>query len=114
MFLSVALWPSFLWARRTARIRCGTSPANRDTGLGAAESVLASPWSDFKVDARADEFRIVDSQGRGFTAALSGDWIFMAWEQPKALVPQGRLWVSDAAGLRSYLPEKGESVSYAR
>jgi hypothetical protein len=33
-----------------------------------------------------------------------GAWEYVAWEGPKALVPYGRLWVSDEGGLRSYVP----------
>jgi hypothetical protein len=39
-----------------------------------------------------------------------GDWVFVAWEAPKALIPHGRLWVSDAgraAPLRARAHEAG-------
>ena len=34
-----------------------------------------------------------------FTARREGAWSFVAWEAPNALVPDGRLWVSDGGAL---------------
>ncbi|MEZ5976672.1 MAG: hypothetical protein R3F34_00405 [Planctomycetota bacterium] len=41
---------------------------------------------------------------RTFSVARHGRFAFVAWEKPSAVVPEGRLWVSDDAGLRSFLP----------
>jgi hypothetical protein len=70
-----------------------------------AKTRLVSPWNEWSVAVLGDEYRITAPDGRGFSAQRSGEWIFVAWEQPKALVPQGRIWVSDADGLRSYVPD---------
>jgi hypothetical protein len=36
--------------------------------------------------------------------------MFVAWESPKALLSQGRLWVSDDRGLRSYEPPPSDKL----
>ena len=41
----------------------------------------------------------------------TGDWVFVAWEAPKAMVPNGRLWVSDEKGLRSYMADLDQMVA---
>jgi hypothetical protein len=75
----------------------------RSASSGAILTAQATGWS---VEAQ-DEFYLVSApDGHGFTARKSGDWGYMAWEAPKALLPLGRLWVSDAAGLRSYRPDR--------
>jgi hypothetical protein len=68
----------------------------------------------WKVSVAEGEYRVVAPDGRGFSAERKGEWSFVAWEAPKALVPLGRLWVSDAAGLRSYLPDPARNVPYPR
>jgi len=77
-----------------------------------AKNVLTSPWNDWKVEVRPDDFRVLTPDGKGFTAERHGQWMFVAWEAPKAFVPHGRLWVSDEAGLRSYLPTLEELIPY--
>ncbi len=66
---------------------------------------LQSPWTEWTVTVKDEEYVITSSDGKSFSALRSGNWNFVAWESPKALLPQGRLWVSDALGLRSYLPQ---------
>ena len=38
------------------------------------------------------------------TVLLKGSWEYVAWEQPSVDAPEGRLWISDGAGLRSFVP----------
>jgi tetratricopeptide (TPR) repeat protein len=38
------------------------------------------------------------------TVLLTGSWEYLAWEQPSVDAPEGRLWISDGAGLRSFVP----------
>ena len=40
----------------------------------------------------------------GLPVERKGNWSFLAWEAPNSTLPFGRLWVSDDAGLRAYLP----------
>ncbi len=72
---------------------------------------LLSPWNKWKVQVKKDHYLVLAPDGRGFSAERSGDWIYVAWESPKAFVPEGRLWVSDQKGLRAYLCSIGELVS---
>jgi hypothetical protein len=73
-------------------------------------SELVSPWTSWRVSIRQDEFLVLAPDGRGFSAAREGDWMFVAWESPKALLSQGRLWVSDDRGLRSYEPPPSDKL----
>ncbi len=73
---------------------------------------LESPWNGWRARVTGDDFRVVTPDQRGFSAERHGDWAFVAWEAPKALVPHGRLWVSDDAGLRSYLPDLNQMVAF--
>ncbi|MCZ6596302.1 MAG: DUF4388 domain-containing protein [Planctomycetota bacterium] len=67
---------------------------------------LESPWTGWTVEVRDGEFFALNPEGEGFTGRRRDKWTFVAWEKPKALIPDGRLWVSDGDGLRSYVPEK--------
>jgi hypothetical protein len=75
-----------------------------------AQSTLSSPWTDWVVEPHGDEYRIQSPDQQGFTVERFGDWSFLAWESPKALIPLGRLWVSDERGLRSFLPDRYKLV----
>jgi len=66
---------------------------------------LVSPFSNWKVVVSDGEYLVRAPDGKGFSAERVGDWVYVAWEAPKALVPFGRLWVSDGGGLRSYVPD---------
>ncbi|MDE0915540.1 MAG: DUF4388 domain-containing protein [Planctomycetota bacterium] len=44
------------------------------------------------------------AEGATDTVLLSGSWEYVAWEQPCVDAPKGRLWISDGAGLRSFVP----------
>lgn len=74
---------------------------------------LAAPRTGWRVTVTEDEYRVVSPEGLGFSAERKGEWSYVAWEAPKALVPLGRLWVSDAGGLRSYLPDPTRNVHYS-
>ena len=82
----------------------------RSTANGATR--LTSPEAGWTIEVRESEYLITDKDGRGFTARRNGEWSFVAWEAPKALLPRGRLWVSDADGLRSYRPDQGPTLDY--
>jgi hypothetical protein len=82
----------------------------RKTANGGA--TLKSASTGWTVEARDDHYLVLGPDGKGFTARKTGDWTYVAWEAPKALLPLGRLWVSDADGLRSYRPDQGEALRY--
>ena len=77
-----------------------------------SDGVLVSPFNEWRAEAREDHVRVVSPEGKGFTAEVHGQWRFMAWEAPKAFVSSGRLWISDDAGLRSYLPDDETLVQF--
>ena len=80
----------------------------RSAGSGTA---LVSPWNGWKVAVTESDYRVTSPDGLGFTAELAGDWVYVAWEAPKAMVPNGRLWVSDDRGLRSYMADRDQMVA---
>ena len=69
------------------------------------DSALRSPWTGWTVAVKDEEYQVRAPDGRGFTVARAGEWVFLCWESPKSLVPYGRLWISDGKGLRSFLPD---------
>ncbi len=77
-----------------------------------ASSDFASPWTNWSVTVGEGEYRVTAPDGRGFSGERVGDWVFVAWEGPKALVPHGRLWVSDGLGLRSFVPDLEQMVPF--
>lgn len=83
----------------------------RSAGSGTE---LTAPKTGWSVEVIDGEYRVVSPDGLGFSALRQGEWNYVAWEAPKALVPQGRLWISDAGGLRSYVPDAHRSVRYRR
>jgi len=99
----------------------GGNPLTKDTPTSSnvavlrrsagSASELVSPWNSWRVQVTDSEYRIFSPEGRVFTAEKRGDWIYVAWEAPKALVPCGRVWVSDEGGLRSYLPDLQHMVA---
>jgi len=49
--------------------------------------------------------QVVDPDGANvFDVRRDGDWSLLAWEAPRAGLPDGRLWVADEAGLRGFRP----------
>jgi hypothetical protein len=77
-------------------------------------SELVSPWNGWIVAALPAEYRVTTPEGLGFSAERTGEFVYIAWEKPKALVPYGRLWISDAAGLRSYVPDMARMVPFPK
>ncbi len=73
-------------------------------------SELVSPWNHWKVVVEEDHYLVVAPDGNGFNAKRAGDWVYVAWESPKAFVPEGRIWVSDEDGLRAYRCSTEETV----
>ncbi len=65
-----------------------------------------SPWTDWSVEITPDVFRVrfSDDPDGGFAVLREGDWTFLAWEAPHTGLPEGRLWISDGAGLAGYTP----------
>ncbi|HTF90397.1 MAG TPA: hypothetical protein VK843_18415, partial [Planctomycetota bacterium] len=76
---------------------------HRDVNRGSQHD---SPWSPWTVEIRDDIYfvRELKEKGRSFSVRLQGDWSYVAWEAPNVQAPLGRLWISDGAGLRSFLP----------
>lgn len=67
---------------------------------------FACPWGPWVVRAEEEAY-VVHPVGRptdGYTILRHGEWAFLAWEAAAQGAPQGRLWVSDAAGVRAYVP----------
>jgi hypothetical protein len=67
---------------------------------------LESPWTQWVCQVGDEVFRVFESSdpGGGFSVHRDGDWVYMAWEAPHADLPDGRLWLSDRAGLRAVVP----------
>ena len=116
---SVALWTDRLEPEivtgDTLTVRQDPRDPDPSTLVALSQSldgptVLRSPWTDWEVSVHATDYRVYDDTGYGFTAERTGGWIFVAWEAPKALLPKGRLWVSDENGLRAYLPRTDQIV----
>jgi tetratricopeptide (TPR) repeat protein len=64
------------------------------------------PWNDQSVKVEDDAYVITRADGtqHEYSVLRQGDWEFISWESASARVPNGRLWISDAAGLRAYAP----------
>jgi hypothetical protein len=79
----------------------GLAVLRRRTGLGRT---LASPWGPLSVEVGERHYTVrrAGSAEALFTVKRSGEWMFVAWEAPNSKSPGGRLWVSDAAGLRGF------------
>lgn len=70
-----------------------------------SDTRLDCHWSDWVVEVRDEHYRIHRGDPtEAFTVSIEGQWIFVGWEAPNALIPDGRLWISDDAGLRSLAP----------
>ncbi len=67
---------------------------------------LDSPWSDLTVEITSGFFVVRQKNAKDplFAAARGGDWVYIAWEAPMAMIPRGRLWISDGKGLRAIVP----------
>lgn len=69
---------------------------------------LATPWSDWKVTVFDERYEVTraSAPAETFSVRRRGEWRFVAWEAPNALLAGGRLWVSDEAGVRSFRPAR--------
>lgn len=67
---------------------------------------LESPGGIWTVEVRDELFWVRKSgdEAEGFAVRRNGQWSYVAWEAPRAGLRQGRLWVSDEAGLRAFEP----------
>ncbi|HKX46034.1 MAG TPA: hypothetical protein VJP77_04980, partial [Planctomycetota bacterium] len=92
------------WARRDGAEGDGSIMVLRRNAKAGEE--LASKWTRWRVDVLDEHYRVTRGADdeKAFTARREGAWSFVAWEAPNTLVPEGRLWVSDEGGLRSFLP----------
>lgn len=70
---------------------------------------LTSPWNGWTIEIQDEAFTI-SAEGTHlstddyFHVSRSGEWNFIAWEAPHPVLPRGRLWISDEAGLRAFTP----------
>ncbi len=73
--------------------------------LGGERS-LRSPWGPLGVEVTPEVYRVTESAtGQDlFYVSREGEWNYVAWEAPHAQLPSGRLWISDGAGLRAFVP----------
>jgi tetratricopeptide (TPR) repeat protein len=70
-----------------------------------SNDIFPSPWTDWGVQITPRAYRVANSKSdSSFVVRPSGDWLYVAWEAPRAALPTGRLWVSDAEGLRAFVP----------
>jgi hypothetical protein len=76
----------------------------RRTASGALS--LTSPWTGWTVDVgdKACTLRARGEEKASASVRRDGPWIFVAWEEPRGSLTQGRLWIADGLGLRSYVP----------
>jgi tetratricopeptide (TPR) repeat protein len=87
------------YSERYENLVCLRSNTGRDP-------VMGNPWNAWRVEVQDDMYlvRLRQDLTRSFTVERFGRFSYVAWEKPSALVPEGRLWISDDAGLRSYVP----------
>ncbi len=68
-------------------------------------TILKSQWTPWCAEALGDHVAVHSSaRADDFVVRCSGAWNYIAWEAPSAKIPNGRLWVSDARGLRAFEP----------
>ncbi len=108
------------WLRWTERVKpreVESGALNPDERLGSlgglavlrrgdeATRSLDSPWTDWRVELLEEVYRVSrrDAPEAGYAVVRDGDWSFLAWEAPRPGLEQGRLWVSDGAGLRAFV-----------
>ena len=68
--------------------------------------VLASRFYGWTIEVRPEAFVAFpnDDLTSGYSIGREGEWEFIAWEAASGRAPMGRAWVSDAAGVRSFVP----------
>lgn len=71
-----------------------------------SEQELACRWSDWKVTVEEEVYRIEckDRPEATYTVLRDGEWQYLAWENRSEDLREGRLWISDGAGLRAFVP----------
>lgn len=67
---------------------------------------LKSPWTGWRVDVGERGCALIGPGEREASSSIrrEGAWTFVAWEAPYTQAPDGRLWIADGLGLRSYKP----------
>lgn len=85
---------------------------DKDTGMAVlrrqadAGRRLETGWGPWSVEVGETHYLVRDSDdpSHDFSVAIRGEWAYLAWEAPDARLPNGRLWISDDAGLRAWEP----------
>ncbi|MFN0007680.1 MAG: DUF4388 domain-containing protein [Planctomycetota bacterium] len=74
-------------------------------GATAATS-LKSPWTGWTVEIQEKGCALIPPGDTSPSSSIrrEGPWTYVAWEAPHTRAPNGRLWIADGLGLRSYLP----------
>ncbi|MDF1839434.1 MAG: hypothetical protein P1V35_16320, partial [Planctomycetota bacterium] len=68
-------------------------------------SSLKSRFTGWSATVSPDGLMVTPPDGPGgFSTQIEGQWTFMAWEPAGTDCPEGRLWLSDGHGLRSFVP----------
>jgi hypothetical protein len=66
---------------------------------------LKSRFTGWNAEVTAEGLIVTPPDGEGgFSTQINGTWTFMAWEPAGSDCPEGRLWLSDGKGLRSFVP----------
>jgi hypothetical protein len=66
---------------------------------------LKSRFTGWNAAVTEDGLVVTPPEGEGgFSTQIEGRWTFMAWEPAGSDCPDGRLWLSDEHGLRSFVP----------
>jgi hypothetical protein len=75
----------------------------RDVTRGAEHR---SRWTNWTIEIQDEVYLVHElvELSRSFTVRRQGDWSYVAWEAPNTKTPQGRLWISDGAGVRAFAP----------
>lgn len=122
-----------VWAKfrdgKTALWTSGLSPTTRRAGLDEAlgctpaddqssgivvlrrgattATSLQSPWTGWRVEIQEKGCALIGPGEREASSSIrrEGPWTFVAWEAPHTRAPEGRLWIADGLGLRSYKPK---------
>jgi len=105
------------WTERVKPIEVESGAVDPDERLGSLGGLavlrrgeegrryLDSPWTDWRVELLDEVYRVSrrDTPEAGYAVVRDGDWSFLAWEAPRPGLEEGRLWVSDGAGLRAFV-----------
>jgi len=70
------------------------------------EKELPCSWNDWRIVVENDTYHVFhqDEPAGGYRVQRTGDWEYLGWEAPNGMIPQGRLWISDSSGVRSFVP----------